>query len=216
MLADDIEGRPEIRYGWYLRPSYAMSRAQAEMHDLLRRQYGLVCAGKFMPHATIKGFFRSDASVQDIIAAFDPVVEGRESFTIFNAGPIPHGREGISLNINEHRDGSSNNNLLELYTDALTAIAPLVDPDCRFTNRDGGPENFRAHLTLAMADLDERLFDEIFEFVNEARPIGPEMFTAERLHLFAFRSESWSGDWWPTLEWSLLHSWTLSSPVEVR
>lgn len=214
MLADDVEGKSNIRYGWYLRPSYAMSRAQAEMHDVLRRQYGLVCAGKFMPHATIKGFFRSDASVQDIISAFDPVVVGRDSFTVYNAGPIPHGREGISLNINEAPDGSVNTDLLELYTEALAAIAPLVDPDCHFTNRDGGPENFRAHLTLAMADLDERFFDEILEFVNEARPIGPETFSAERLQIFAFRSANWSGAWWATLEWSLLHSWALAPAGE--
>ena len=77
MPLEDIEANPDIRYGWYLRPSYAMCRAQAEIHDLLRRQFGLVCGGVFMPHATVKGFFRSDASIPDIVAAFDTVVAGR-------------------------------------------------------------------------------------------------------------------------------------------
>ena len=214
MRLDEIESSADIRYGWYLRPSYAMCRAQAEMHDLLRRQFGLICGGAFMPHATIKGFFRSDATVSDIIAAFDPVVEGRDTFTVYNNGPIPHGRSGISLNINEMPDGSINTELLDLFTAALTAIRPHVDPTCKFTNGDGGPENFRAHLTLAMADIPEGFFDEIFEFVNDALPIGPEQFTAEYLHLFAFRSENWNGDWWPTLEWTLLHSWKLGDAGE--
>jgi hypothetical protein len=30
-----------VRHGVYLRPSLAMSRAQATIHDLLARQYGL-------------------------------------------------------------------------------------------------------------------------------------------------------------------------------
>jgi hypothetical protein len=211
MLTDEIEGKPDIRYGWYLRPSYAMCRAQAEMHDLLRRQFGLVCGGVFMPHATIKGFFRSDASIPEIIAAFDPVVESRDPFSVYNKGPHPHGRSGISLNINENPDGSVNAPLLDLHTSAWEAIAPLVHADCDFTPVEGALDNFRAHLTLAMADIPECIFDELFDFVGDARPIGPETFPAEYCHLFAFRSDDWSGDWWPTLEWSLLHSWKLGT-----
>ena len=70
-------------------------------------------------------------------------------------------------------------------------------------------ENFRAHLTLTMADQREELFDEVMGFIQEALPIGPEMFTAEYVHLYAFRSESWKGRWWETLQWSLLKSWRL-------
>ena len=52
-----VEGQPDVRFGLYLRPPLAMSRAQAELHDIVARQYGSMCAGRFMPHATIKGFF---------------------------------------------------------------------------------------------------------------------------------------------------------------
>jgi hypothetical protein len=41
-----------------------MSRAQAAMHDVLRRQFGLQVGGQFMPHATIMSFFRSDAPLK--------------------------------------------------------------------------------------------------------------------------------------------------------
>ena len=39
---------PDLRYAVYLRPSYKMSRAQAEVHDVLERQYGLRAAGNFI------------------------------------------------------------------------------------------------------------------------------------------------------------------------
>lgn len=209
MPLEDIEANPDIRYGWYLRPSYAMCRAQAEIHDLFRRQFGLVCGGVFMPHATVKGFFRSDASIPDIVAAFDTVVAGRQPFTVVNKGPRAHGRSGISLNINEGPDGSINGPLLDTHQAAWHAIAPLIHPDCDFTPVEGALDDFRAHLTLAMADLRDEFFDEVLSFVNDARPIGPESFVAEYFHLFAFRSEDWAGKWWPTLEWELLHSWKL-------
>jgi hypothetical protein len=50
----------------YLRPSLAMGSAQAGIHDLLARQYGLHAAGRFPPHATVKGFFRSTVGAADL------------------------------------------------------------------------------------------------------------------------------------------------------
>jgi hypothetical protein len=211
MLRDQIEGNPDINYGWYLRPSYAMSRAQAGMHDLLRRQFGLVGGGVFMPHATIKGFFRSDATIPELIAAFDSAVEGHEEFTVYNKGPVPYGRTSVVLDINEMPDGSVNAPLHAMHQSAWNAITPLVHPDCHVTPREPAMDRFRAHLTLAMADLREDFFDEVFAYINEATPIGPDSFTAEYCHLFAFRSKNWAGDWWNTLEWQMLHSWKLGS-----
>ncbi|MGI8976821.1 MAG: hypothetical protein ACR2GS_08885 [Thermomicrobiales bacterium] len=49
-----VERQTDVRFGFYLRPSLAMSRAQVEIHNLVARQYGSMTAGKFMPHATIK------------------------------------------------------------------------------------------------------------------------------------------------------------------
>lgn len=209
MLPESIEANPQIRYGWYLRPSYAMSRAQAEMHDLLRRQFGLVCGGVFMPHATLKGFFRSDAPVAGIETAFDKAIEGHEPFAVSNRGPVGWGRGSIVLDIHHTSDGERNNALQALHESGWHAIAPLVHPDCNFTPIEGAMEDFRAHLTLVMADLREELFDEVMAFVQEAGPIGPEVFTAEYVHLYAFHSEAWTGKWWETLQWSLLKSWRL-------
>jgi hypothetical protein len=206
---EPIDGNPEIRYGWYLRPSYAMSRDQAAIHALLERQFGLVGGGVFMPHATLKGFFRSDAPRAEIEAAFDRAVAGHEPFPVYNHGPVGWGRTSIVIDIHTMPEGQVNAPLQALHESGWDAIGPLVHPDCEFTPIEGAKANFRAHLTLTMADQREELFEEIMAFIQAAMPIGPEVFTAEYVHLYAFRSESWKGRWWETLQWSLLKSWRL-------
>lgn len=206
---DTIEANPDISYGWYLRPSYAMSRDQAEMHDLLQRQFGLIGGGVFMPHATLKGFFRSDAPVPDIEAAFDRAVAGHQPFTVYNGGPVGWGRGSIVIDIHRTLQGETNAPLQALHESGWREITPLVNPDCPVTWTEAACENFQAHLTLVMADLREELFDEVMEFIAEAGPIGPETFRAEYVHLYALRSDDWTGRWWETLEWSLIKSWQL-------
>jgi 2'-5' RNA ligase len=199
----------EIRYGFYLRPSAAMSRAEAEIHDLLKRQYGLKVGGVFMPHATIKGFFKSSASVEEMISLIDPVMADREPFPVYSAGPIPFGKAGIALSIQTMPDGRINQALQDLHEAVLDVLLPIVDEDCNFTWDDWVRERFHAHLTLAMADIPEAMFDEILAFVRDLEPIGPAIFTAEAFHLFSFESDDWAGLWGETLTWSLLHSWRL-------
>lgn len=204
-----IEANPSIRYGWYLRPSLAMCQAQISIHTLLERQYGMIGGGVFMPHATIKGFFRSDATVGEIIAAFDAAVEGHHAYTVYNAGPFGYGKTGISLDVHHNADGSVNMAQQKLHESAWQHIMPLVHPECDFCPREAALDRFRAHLTLSMSDQREDLFDEIFAFIQEEGPIGPSTFLAQYFHLFAFQSEEWAGEWWHTLEWKLLHSWKL-------
>lgn len=203
----------DLRYALYLRPSYKMCRAQAEVHDLLRRQYGLQAAGRFMPHATIKGFFRSEASVEGIAARFDAALAGRRAFEVFSGGVTVFGREAIALDVHAGPDGSPNTPLLELHRAAMEAALSLVDPSCEFTREEleFTKERFPAHLTLAMADIPARFFDEVLGFVHQAEPIGPPSFLADTLHMFAFRSDEWGGRWWETLRWELLRSWRLAS-----
>lgn len=204
-----LQGNPAIRYGWYLRPDRAMCEAQIRIHTLLERQYGMIGGGVFMPHATIKGFFRSDASVAELIAAFDQASAGHRAYTVYNSGAFGYGRTGISLDIHHNSDGSINMAQQNLHESAWHAIMPLVHPDCDFCPREGKLEHFKAHLTLSMSDLREEMFEEIWEFIHDDGPIGPSTFLAEYFHLFAFQSDDWPGEWWHTLEWKLLHSWRL-------
>lgn len=205
----DIEANPDIRFGWYLRPSRQMSDAQIEIHRLLEYQYGMIGGGVFMPHATIKGFFRSDAPVSEIVAAFDRAIEGHTTYEVYNAGAQPSGKKGITLDIHHNPDGTVNMAQQKLHESGWEQIAPLVHPECNFTPVEGALDGFWAHLTLSMADMQEAFFDEIWDFIHENGPIGPESFTAEYLHLFAFHSNDWYGQWWNSLTWKLLHGWRL-------
>lgn len=206
-----FEGNPDVRFGLYLRPSYAMCRAQAEIHDLLRRQFGFVTAGVFMPHATIKGFFRSDASLPDLIRAVDGTLARRQPFPVVNNGPVPFGRGGVALNVHHDERGQLNRELQTTHEAVFNGLKPFVHPACDFTPREGALDRFFAHLTLAMADVPDFLFDKLFAFLQEAEPIGPRRFMAEYFHLVAFRSDNWTDDSWSTLEWSLIHQWKLEA-----
>ncbi len=209
MTKESLEGNPRVRYGFYLRPSFAMSRAQAEIHDVLRRQFGIEVGGKFMPHATIMSFFRSDASIATIRAAIEPIIASHQPFVVTNSGPKPHGRSGVSLDVHHDEDGRPNQALQALHEASYAAIVPLVHGQCEFSFNGWSGDNFRAHLTLAMADIPDYLFDEVLEFIESAMPIGPRQFIAEYFHLYAFQSDDWGGAWWETLTWQDLQSWCL-------
>ncbi len=205
----DLEANPRVRYGFYLRPSFAMSRAQAEMHDILKRQFGIEVGGTFMPHATIMSFFRSDASIREITATIDEAVAGQRAFVVTNNGPEPHKRSGVSLDVHHNEDGSPNEAMHAMHEAAYRIIVPLVHPDCEFAFNGWAGENYRAHLTLAMADIPDFLFDEVLAFIESAGPIGPRQFLAEYFHLYAFQSDDWGAAWWETMTWRVLHSWRL-------
>ncbi len=206
-----LEANPRVRYGFYLRPTYEMSRAQAEIHDLLRRQFGLEVGGKFMPHATVMSFFRSDASIEEIKSALDDSLAGRSMFAVTNSGPMPHKRSGVSLDIHHDDDGTPNVALQAVHNAVYKAIVPLVHPACEFAFNGWAGEHFRAHLTLAMADIPDFLFDEVLGFIRSAEPIGPRRFLAEYFTLYAFQSDDWGGAWWETMAWQVLGSWRLGA-----
>ncbi|CAN5663289.1 hypothetical protein BH09CHL1_BH09CHL1_08070 [soil metagenome] len=199
----------DIRYGFYLSPSAAISKAQAEIHDLLRRQFGVKVGGQFMPHATIKGFYKSDAPVEEMIALLDPVMAAHSPFPVYNAGPVKFGKAGIALSVQFMPDGRRNDALQAVHESVLDVLLPIVSKECNFTWDDWVRERFHAHLTLAMADLPPFAVDEIFDFIVELGTVAPSVFTAEAFHLYAFESDDWHGKWWETMSCSLLHAWRL-------
>lgn|GEM_PF-516679 len=202
-----------VRYGLYLRPDPATCRALAAMYDLLQRQYGLRIAGRFMPHATVKGFFRSDAAPAEMVACLDHALTGLQAFPVTNRGPIRYGPTSIVLDIHHEESGERNDPLQALHEAVLGALLPLVHHDCAFTRVEGLADRFHAHLTLAMIDLPSWLGDEVLTFLQDLGPVGPARFTADTLHLFAFRSDAWDGAWWETMSWVPLHGWRLSPVV---
>lgn len=200
-----------VRYGYYLRPSPEMCAAQVRLHSLLSHQYGLQVAGRFMPHCTVKGFFRSNASEEEIRARAATITAGAEAFAVASQGVVPFGDRAIVLPISGMPDGSKNVALQSLHEKALEALLPIVSLECPHTPTESLGERFHAHLTLAMADIPAPQFDEILAFCQELEPIGPATFMAERLHLFAFDSDDWDGAWWESFRWRLVDSWRLES-----
>jgi 2'-5' RNA ligase len=198
------------RYGFYLRPDLAMSRAHSEMHRVLQAQYNLVAAGLFMPHATIKGFFRSAADPATMIERLDHSFADWRSFTVYNNGVHRFGPRSIVTTIRDLPDGTINQALYELQERAWTALEPLFHPECEFTPGEprglSKPHPFHPHLTLAMADLRPELQDEVLEFITQQGDIGPQQFTVDTCHLYRFHAD-WSQPWWHTLRWELIHSW---------
>ena len=147
-----------LRYGLYLRPSYEMSKAQAEVYDVLERQSGLRAAGNFMPHATLKGFFCSGVSEEEMVSRLDTVLEGREAFNVFNGGVVAFDRYAIVIDVNDTKEGAPNALLQDLHRNVMDTLVPLTDPECNFTRKEmeWAYERFHAHLTLAMADVPDK------------------------------------------------------------
>ncbi len=48
----------------------------------------------------------------------------------------------------------------------------------------------------------------LLTYLEEA-PIPNEPFTAHTYHLLQFSSQNWNKNWWETLQWQLLKSWTI-------
>jgi 2'-5' RNA ligase len=199
----------DVRYGFYLRPSPEMCRAQAEIHHLLERQYGLRAAGQFMPHATIKGFFRSSMPVEHLAELFNGVMQSCNPLPVWNHGVVSLRPKAIVLNIALDVEGARNEPLKRLHDNVFEVLRPAIDPGCHFTAAELTGDLFLPHLTLAMADIDLAFFDEIAQFVKALEPIGPDSFTADTFHLYRFWSEAWNDRWWESLHWQLLHSWRL-------
>lgn len=200
----------QYRYGFYLRPDLHTSRAIADMHQVLRAQYGLISAGLFMPHVTIKGFYASDAEPAEMVARLDASCAGMKPFTAHNGGVIKMGPLGVVTSWRDMPDGTPNEGFFDAQDRAFDALAPLIRPDCAFTRRDprgrAGLNPFHPHITLAMADFKPHMQDELLDFASAGGLVGPASFVADTYHLFRFVAD-WEGAWWLTLTWELLHTW---------
>ncbi len=204
----------EYRYGVYLRPDFAMSRAQSEIHRVLRAQYNLAVAGRFMPHATLKGFFRTDATPETLVERLGPAFADSRPFMVYNNGVRSFGPRSIIVAIRNRPDGSPNMPIYDLQERIWRAIGPVIHPDCDFTPVDGrgleGSNPFHPHLTLVMRDMRRELQEEVLAFIRDGGPVGPPQFVSTTYHLYRFAAD-WSGKWWQNLTWELIQSWRVAA-----
>ncbi len=77
------------RLGVYLLPAEPLAAAVAAVHRRLAREHGLRAAGRFMPHVTLKGFFRTEAEPAELEARLRSALDGRPAVTLHNAGAVP-------------------------------------------------------------------------------------------------------------------------------
>jgi 2'-5' RNA ligase len=197
---------PDLRYAAYLRPAVALDAAVAEVHDALRRRFGLVAAGRFMPHATLKGFFRTAAPPGELVERLAAALTPHGPVPVHNAGAVVLAPDTIALDIDTDWRGRQSARLRALHDAVFGALAPAVAADCDFTPVEYAGDRFRAHLTLAMADVAPARFADVLAAVRALEPIGPRESVATVVQLLRFESRDWAGAWWETLRWHEVHT----------
>ena len=194
----------DSRFALYLIPPYRIARDVAEIHRLLRKQFGFIAAEQFQVHATLKGFFKK------IAGPLDPLVERLDAvFAAWRPFPVHFGgfridKVGIGLDIFRIGDGL-NAEMMDLRERVVDAVLPFIAPDCDFVEKDLG-EPFEAHITLAFRDIPLSMHDDVLAYLREA-PLPTEPFAADTFHFVEFLSQDWAGDWAQTLSWRLLKVW---------
>lgn len=199
-------------YGVYLRPDVRTSVAVSTITFHVERQFGLVSAGAYPPHATLAGSVPMVAGDAAVVAALDPVLIGRSQFPVHNAGIVT--RSVVAYDIDRLSDGTVNEPLRQLAIDVNAALAPLAVPLDGYLVKEFSAEHFNGHLSLASHELmvwpSRR--PEIDAFIRAMDVTPSTDFTAEHVSMYRFRSDDWSGHWWTSLTWEHVHTWDLREP----
>ena len=198
----------DIRYGIFLRPDAATCWNVTQVTFALERQFGLVSAGAFPPHATLIGNLATDASENDLAGALETVFTGLRRFPVYNSGIVR--TVGYHYDVNLDELGLLPNEPLNRVARAVKeTVLPLSVPVEDFIVTPVADYEFSGHLGLASHELavDESLADQIGEFL-ESLPVepAPASFDACWYSLFEFRS-NWSGRWWEGMTWRHVRSW---------
>jgi hypothetical protein len=199
----------DIRYGIFLRPDAATCWNVTQVTHALNKQFGLVSAGAFPPHATIVGNLCTRATEAELIRALDPVFAGVRAFPVYNSGIECRNQRTYEYNINLDETGTEPNGpFARVATAVAAAVAPLSVPVDDYLTTPVAEYGFAAHLALASHDLfvDPRLSEEVGDFLSELPLRPPASFLARWYSLFEFRAD-WSGHWWKDMTWRHVHSW---------
>jgi len=196
------------RFAFYLIPPYKIAKNIAEIHALLKKQYGISAAGRFQAHCTIKGFYKpNEKPVQDLIEELDTFLRTQKPFPVELNGCL---EKPISIVLKmDEIDGAENQPLLEFRETVVNLIRPYIASDCDFIASDLG-DPFKGHITLTFRDIEQKMYPQILEWLNDA-PIPAGIFQAETFHFLEFFSDDWEGNWWETITWKLHRSWRLRS-----
>ncbi|MFJ8536151.1 hypothetical protein [Streptomyces sp. NPDC093591] len=200
------------RYGVFLRPDPTTCALLAQLHLLMKQQYGLVSCAAFPPHATLAGSMHTLADPTEVADRVGEALRGTRQFTVYNSG-FEQGTQGVSYNVHDLPDGTVNRPMADLILTAHKAFDGISLPPDHFPFIDIEPAEFRAHLSVVAHEMLLRpdLLPEVTEFVERLGWQPPASFTAETVSLFRFHSPDWQGHWWTTLTWEHVRSWTLET-----
>ncbi len=200
----------DYTWGVYLRPDPITCKAIADLTDLAKRQFGIVSAAAFAPHATLAGAVPSNASAEEFIDVLDPLLRSTPAFPVYNAG-IGKMTTTIIYDIDRTQSGEKNIDLLNIATAVNEAVAHIAAYTPGEWTQPFDPATFHAHFSLASHDLRTRpdLAIEVEEFLRAIPMEVPHTFMADTITLFRFHSADWNSEWWHDLTWQHIRSWKL-------
>lgn len=203
----------EYTWGVYLRPDPITCKAIADLTELAKRQFGIVSAAAFAPHATLAGAVPSNATAEEFIAMLDPLLSRTTAFPVYNAG-IARRPTSVYYDIDTLGNGEVNRPLHNLATAVNEAISPIAAYTAGEWSQPFESGKFWAHLSLASHDLRDRpdVRDEVEEFLRAIPIDTPATFMADTITLFRFHSADWNSEWWHDLTWQHVRSWKLLTP----
>ena len=173
----------DSRFAVYLIPPYPLTRNVAEVHHLLRKQFGFTAGDRFSVHCTVKGFFKkNDRAAEDLGAELDTFFQNQDPLMVsaedYRVDPIGFGLSLLNL------DGQPNVPFLDFREKVVDITRPYIADDCDFKDRDLGRE-FHPHITFAFRDIPNELYDDVLAWIGN----GPNLkgkFLAETYHYLEF------------------------------
>ena len=200
----------DIRLGLYLLPSWELAKELQLLRLVLKDQFGISAALRFMTHMTVKGFFlpEKNIDIDSLTAAVNPVIEKAEPFKLKPSG-FRIDDVGCYLWFNPQ----DNKRLVDLHKKIIKELKPFISSGCDFSFSEEINDDFNPHMTLAMTDIPAGLKDEVIGFLDSVA-LEREVYNPGGLRLFEFRSEDWQkkkSHWIETLEWQILKSWKVNS-----
>lgn len=204
----------EPRYGVFLRPDPTTCWALTQITFALERQFGLVSAGAFPPHATLIGNLAISCEVDELRRALDPVFSGARAIEVHNLG-IQRTVAGmfagtVRCDLHHLPGGAVNDELAALGSAVKAAVLPLSRPVDDYFVTPVADYELSTHLSIVSHEtaLDPRLADEALEFVHRLGIEFPPSFRAEWYTLVELRAD-WASRWWEDQSWRHLWSWNV-------
>lgn len=197
------------RYGIFLRPDPETCWAITQITLALRQQYGFVAAAAFAPHATLIGNLQSGVEERELITILDDVFAGVDVMPVYNHGVTRTHKGTFEYDIDRDAAGTAPNWPLRRAAAAVKdAMLPIHVPHQDTMAPNVQDYEFAGHLGLASFELalDDRLSDEVGEFIAGLPITAPASFVARWFTLFRFEAD-WDGHWWEDMPWQHVKSW---------